>query len=298
MKHPFKVGGRYRNRKGEYEVIRLEEPNMVIRLSNGTVIHSSIELQARIWENIQAEESLSTLTRSPQKRPSKGKQRGLKFSSLREHDFQEGVTGTSWRAKTGLGGLLAQRMSDTTQHYFGSYPIYRWPEVHIAQPAYYDISIRLREAKFAFGLNIERAWYGFYIEKNDGPMDDTWDWLRFISALGGDTALQAEVEKAMRQLELRWEVYIWDEGGLIAQMTTRQDDLVWQRQDQEPEAISWDGFAAKLRAIEIEKWCDLFLCTHMDKNQAIEAGIRIVDPVTEVYRALLPLYETSTRRAV
>jgi hypothetical protein len=51
--HPFKVGQQYRNRDGEYQVISISDPNMVIRYGNGRTVESSIALQARIWENIQ-----------------------------------------------------------------------------------------------------------------------------------------------------------------------------------------------------------------------------------------------------
>ena len=52
-KHPFKVGKQYRNRDGEYHVMSISEPNMVIRYQDGRIIESTIVLQARIWENIQ-----------------------------------------------------------------------------------------------------------------------------------------------------------------------------------------------------------------------------------------------------
>lgn len=49
----FEVGKQYRNRDGEYHVISINEPNMVIRYLDGRIIESSIVLQARIWDNIQ-----------------------------------------------------------------------------------------------------------------------------------------------------------------------------------------------------------------------------------------------------
>jgi hypothetical protein len=52
-KHPFKVGKQYRNRDGDFQVISINEPNMVIRYLDGRTVESSIVLQARIWENIQ-----------------------------------------------------------------------------------------------------------------------------------------------------------------------------------------------------------------------------------------------------
>jgi hypothetical protein len=51
--HPFQVGKEYCNRDGEYRVLSIDEPNMVIRYQDGNIIESSIALQARIWENIQ-----------------------------------------------------------------------------------------------------------------------------------------------------------------------------------------------------------------------------------------------------
>lgn len=51
--HPFKVGAQYHNRDGDYQVISIDEPNMVIRYQNGRTLESSIALQARIWENMQ-----------------------------------------------------------------------------------------------------------------------------------------------------------------------------------------------------------------------------------------------------
>ena len=54
--HPFTVGKHYRNRDGEYQVVSISEPNMVIRYLDGRTIESSIALQARIWENIQGDD--------------------------------------------------------------------------------------------------------------------------------------------------------------------------------------------------------------------------------------------------
>jgi len=51
--HPFTVGNQYCNRDGAYQVLSINEPNMVIRYLDGRTLESSIALQARIWENIQ-----------------------------------------------------------------------------------------------------------------------------------------------------------------------------------------------------------------------------------------------------
>jgi hypothetical protein len=40
MKHPFQVGGKYRNRDGEYEVIRLDDRKMEIQYTSGRVLET------------------------------------------------------------------------------------------------------------------------------------------------------------------------------------------------------------------------------------------------------------------
>jgi hypothetical protein len=60
MQHPFKVGEHYRNRDGEYVVVSIEEPNMVIRYQDGRTVKSPIALQSRIWNNIQEDEEYGT----------------------------------------------------------------------------------------------------------------------------------------------------------------------------------------------------------------------------------------------
>jgi len=305
MNHPFRVGGRYRNRIGEYEVIELNGPRMVIRYSDGRTLETEVATQARIWQNIQIREraphhppeptpdphpQLPPRPRSPQDR------RGQQFHGLQEHDFQLGVGGTSWRARSSLGGKLAQTMSSTTGQFFQSYAIYRRAEVHIVRPERHVEGRRLHEAKFVFRLSAERACFGFYIEKNEGPMDDTWHWLNFIKALENDTRLQQEVQTAMDHLRLYWDVFIWAEGGRVAQVAFAEGTLKWKGEHRgESEDVTWPTFVERLRAIETAKWCDLFLWTYMQKEDAIAAGIDIHRPVTEIYRALLPLYEASTR---
>jgi hypothetical protein len=54
--HPFEVGGTYRNRDDEYEVLELNGPKMVIRYTDGRRLVATVKIQKRIWKHIQAEE--------------------------------------------------------------------------------------------------------------------------------------------------------------------------------------------------------------------------------------------------
>jgi hypothetical protein len=58
MKHPFFVGGYYRDRKQGYEVISMSADGMVVRYDDGTqekVGLESLKIKARIYDNILSE---------------------------------------------------------------------------------------------------------------------------------------------------------------------------------------------------------------------------------------------------
>jgi hypothetical protein len=299
MDHPFKVGEKYRNRRGEYEVVHLDENDMTVRYNDGNQMTSTIELQARIWGNIQLEEKRKLLEKQAKKHVAKNPKRKLAFHGLEESDFKKGVAGTCWRARTALGGYLSQQMSDTTKYDFQSYAIYRRAEVHIVRPVCYEVSHKQQKAKYIFDLNEDYARCGFYIEKRNDEMDDEWDWLRFIKGLNEDLQLQEAVESAMEINSLHWEVYLWDQGGLVAEVNFSPDGLLWKEcRENKNHCINWSDFTKRLTAIPINEWCDLHLCKHIDKKDAITEGLQVVENVTEVYRALLPLYEMSAKENI
>jgi hypothetical protein len=182
---------------------------MVIRYMDGSLLQTTVDLQERIWQNIQMEAQLEREQQRIAARPRpkrRGGRRGFDFQGLAEHDFQAGVGGTSWRARANFGGCLAEHLTDTTPYFFQSYAIYRQAVIHVAQPEHYSTETKKQEAKYEFALNAEQARFGFYIEKNDGPMDGTWHWPNMVAALEGDAELQREIETAMR--EHQWLVVI------------------------------------------------------------------------------------------
>jgi hypothetical protein len=52
----FEVNGVYRNRVGEYSVLALNGPRMTVRYADGSEAELNVAIQARIWENIVAEQ--------------------------------------------------------------------------------------------------------------------------------------------------------------------------------------------------------------------------------------------------
>lgn len=304
MKHPFKVGETYRNELGEYEVVSIDESTMLIRYSDGNEQDAEIAFQQRIWERIQDEEAMEReaeerRTRSKSRRRSSARL-GSAFHGLADTDFQISIRGTSWRARTGLGGLLARRMSTLTGKEFESRVVARQSRVFVVMPNAFNPDKSLHEAKFEFSLDDEGAYYSFYVEKNNGEMDDSWDWLRVLDALTNDAAIQDAVKKAMEAYELHWEVRLNKADGSYihaATVTATSDGLTLHIEtDDQDHALDWIGIIAYLENLSVNDWCDLHLIHFIPKEEAIGLGIGIADEVAKTWNALMPLYLAAVDR--
>jgi hypothetical protein len=64
----FEVNGEYANRKGTYTVLAIDGPIMSVRYADGTYADLKINIQERIWENIQAEQEKPAAKSRPRKR--------------------------------------------------------------------------------------------------------------------------------------------------------------------------------------------------------------------------------------
>jgi hypothetical protein len=303
MRHPFRIDNVYANRQGEYRVVSIDEPTMTVRYTDGALMRGDIAVLARIWENMQAEAGAAQSPddgKEGQKavRPSNARQ-GAMFAGLAEHDFKDGVTGTEWRARASLGGLLARRLSDRLHMPFQSWSIYRRAAVYITREGRF-VNTKgdgVRYAKFAFELDPEGARYGFYIERNSGAMDDTWAWPRFMAALQGEPDWLQQVQMAMLQHKVTAEAYLVANGDvsvLWGSLVPRPDGLTLCPSGAgAPVATSWSESAQQLCAVEPEKWCDLYFYARMDKAEAIELGVNITDRVVDTFKDLLALYTAS-----
>jgi hypothetical protein len=289
MKHPFEVGETYRNNLGEYEVVSIDEPDMTIKMEDGTLIETTVKLQRRILKRLKWEKR----HKKQVKRKRRRRRRKSRFTGLRDDDFKSGVKGTSWRARTGLGGLLAEKLSEKTPYDFQSYAVYGRPEAHVVLPDYYDAGEREQYAKFSFDLNAERARYAFYIEKIAGA-PQAGQWSQLLNALASDEELQDDIDESMRQLTLHWEIFAGeDEDTLVARVEAGEDDLIWEAEG-ETEEITWDTLVERLGALPDDRWHHLYLGDRLEKEAAIEQSVQIAELATDVYRLLLPLYEVST----
>jgi hypothetical protein len=290
MDHPFKVGEKFRNRKGDYEVVSLKDPEMVIRYDSGDELVTTIELQARIWSNIQMEERTKHAAKAPAKKKAPSAKKKSAFNGLEEADFQDGIAGTTWRARGALGGLLAKNLSSSAGQEFQSYAVFRKAEVHLARPQHYDEKRKERSAKFFFSLSPTVAACGFCIEKGSQKMDRKWAWPALLKNLEKNAELQANIEEAMHQHDLQWEIEVADKG-LAAKAGFGEEGLFWEQDQDEKVPIGWKDFAKYLKGIKADRWCSVHLCGYMEKEDVIAAGLDAADSAVGVFQALLPLYE-------
>ncbi|MEZ4519875.1 MAG: hypothetical protein R3C44_24605 [Chloroflexota bacterium] len=220
---------------------------------------------------------------------------GRDFTGLAETDFSGNIAGTSWRKKTSLGGMLAQRLADITGRPFLSNVVSRRTMVLIGQPPRFDSNnvdkINLRKAKFYFRLNETGANYGFYIEKEDKPMDDSWEWPTFLKALR-ETAVTSAVEQAMVDHDLAWFVqhYEGSKDGPRSDLNFVLGDPLIQQMAEGERPITWSDLAGRLDEAAPLDWYDVFLRRQLSRDEAMALGAKIVEPVVDVFRPLIPLY--------
>lgn len=279
----IKVGMRYKNSIGEYEVLSIEDRIATIRY----ILSGKISTNTVKWLE-------KGLPKSPKKdNPPPD------LDGFVEDDFQKGTAGTHWRARDSVAGAVARRLTGLAGRPFQSYAIYRRAEVHIADPNRYDDTNKFPEAKFVIYLDHQCARYGFYVEKRDKPMDEKWDWLRFLASLKRQE-LQRKIWLAARERNLHWEIDIPVDGQIVdwIYVWPQETEFMWTWQENgQKQMIVWDELIAKLEGIngQTDRWCDVLVVASLSKEDALKEGAEIVERIARVYESLLPLYEACSK---
>lgn len=300
MDHPFEVGSVYENRDGVYEVVRIDDGRgtMVIRyVDTGEEVESTIRIQARIWRNMDWEkEEEKRLRAAEEARHQQGY--GRDFTGLYDSDFKSNTEGTTWRSRAGLAGQVSRLLSAGTKYTFVSWAIYGWPVAFLTHREDYAIAAfetGVSKAKFTVELDEKNAYYGLYVERNAGPMDRTWDWLRLVPALRDKEELQqaiadAEADHGVRFLgrAYRGEDTFHFAGGLAS--GTRS---LWDEDD--PSALSVADRLRRLEDVPADEWVEIYLLGTTPKHAAVAAGVDIAHRMARVMSALLPVYTAAIR---
>lgn len=300
MKHPFKVGNVYKNRQGEYEVVYLDDRQdmMTIRyLNSGEEVQTSVTRQERIWQNMGWEEQAKAQQQeTAEARYQQGY--GEDFTGLMESDFKTSTEGTTWRSRRGLAGRVAQLLSVNTPYTFISWAIYGWPVAFLTHREDYKIAafeFGSRKAKFTIELDEANTYYGLYVERNDGPMDRSWDWLRLLPALHTNATLQKGLTEAEEKHNIRFLARIFKGEGHFhfADGLAKGAHSLWD--EASPAAIPITERLHLLAEIPADHWSELYFIATTPKTEALAAGVQLAYTMADAMRHLLPLYTAAVR---
>ncbi len=285
----FKVGQKYRNMKGVYEVVTIKGNSMRIRWENGEEITSTLDLQQRIIERMEHELELKEAAKRPKpsgSRPASASY-GKGFKGLDESDFKGNVAGTNWRSREKLGGAVTRRLSAEGME-FNSWPVYRLPVIHWCDMRHHERAEPRFLAKFIAQLDEERIRFGFCVERSDQAGDPIEDWTAFMTWL-------REPDSEVWLLDACFEngLIITDVEGTVPG-TIRPDDDGWRLgDDEEGKGELLESLAEYLDALPAEGWVHLQILKSLEKEDALDLEISLAEEIATLFGKLMPLYIAS-----
>lgn len=93
----FEVNESYANRKGKYTVLEVNAPKMLVRYEDGTEAELNVDIQRRIWENIQGEEEAREAARTA-RRSRRGPDAAYYIKTLSLED-EDDISVPGWRER-------------------------------------------------------------------------------------------------------------------------------------------------------------------------------------------------------
>lgn len=280
----FEPGQVYANRDGEYEVLSVDSKagRMEVRyLATGVTRSLDLTIQARITSNLQLEgrmaEKAELVKSAPPRTRGAKKTLGREFTGMRPEDFQDTVTGTTWRNRASLAGGVAELLQKHFGMPFKSVAPYRWARVFLSHQVD-EISNKdeaPRIGKYTLWADTQGFHYGLYLERRD---EQYRDWERFATKLAEDGDLRALVDDLQKQ-GLRMQVYLHRDG-------VREPLLA--------EGASWEDRRDALSSRHDGEYRDLYLSFSLSVDDAIARGRGLIDDVAEALVKLAPLYTAAT----
>jgi hypothetical protein len=309
MPHPFEVGKTYRNRVGEYVVLSIDGSQMKIRYVSGGTLLTDVNLQARIWENIQFEEQQSRAderrrqaleARLAARAKTKEARTRPTFAGFQETDFQPRKRGVSWTGRKALGKVLAHELSQRTKSTFEPWLVPYQAAVHVARKNRYDPEAPGRNTAFFVAASERGVTFGYYLGKPEGELQPTWPWSVVVTPLAGNQAMRQALSTAMRTHGFRLDVYTMQvRYGLTARVTAQENGFLWRQEDTQEgvdRPMDWEALAETLRTLAPGKRGALHLCKELSVEESLKAGPGIVGEIAQLLQALLPIYEASIAR--
>lgn len=310
MSHPFEVGKPYRNRVGEYVVEAIEGNRMTIRYKDGKTLVTSVEIQARIWENIQFEKQMAMAEerkrqamearREARQRQARTRRARAKptYEGFEESDFEEKPRGVAWSGRKELGRMLAYELAQRGHGSFGYWIVPRQSEVHIAREERYDRDARETSAALFVSVSVEGVSCGFRVGKPGGRAKTAWPWVALLKKLSGDEQVRKALHAALDQQKLNLDVFAMETSyGQVGRITAEGDQFLWEHEDagqQVTRQMDGEALAEYLKTVAPTRRCDLYVHTQIKPRAALQKGPAIAYEILAVVEALVPLYEAST----
>ncbi|MGD8623976.1 MAG: hypothetical protein PVF47_12240 [Anaerolineae bacterium] len=312
MSHQFQVGKTYRNRNGQYVVEAIEGNQMKIRYVEGGTLVTDVDIQSRIWENIQFEEQMArTEARRQQAQEARAAARRRsararrerarpRFDGFEKDDFDTSGRGIAWSGRRDLGRLLAYELSRQDRGSFGHWIVPYQSEVHVGRKKVYDKANRELNAALFVATSEDGVSYGFHIGKPSGKARPNWPWSAVTTALVEQAPLREKLRKAMAKHDLTMTVYATEARyEQVARITVEKDDFVWQHADEDQEIrreMTARQLAEYLQELAPKKRSDIYIGRWLPAAEAVKGGKGLVGEIFGVCQALLPVYDASVAK--
>ena len=283
----FKVGDKFENMKGPYEVISVDGDSMVIRWETGEEVSTEIELQQRILQRLDLEKRLKERARqkkssAPRKARAASARYGNKFNGMEDGDFKKNITGTNWRSRTCLGGAVTEKLPSDK---FSFNP---WPVIHWAGVSLRERGNTWQQAKFLAEVDDERLCYGLYLEYHENGADDRHDYGAFTAWLK-DPKNEGWLCRTAAENDLA--IYDLEEKGFKGVIKAHQDK--WRIElPGGPEKI--DSLSAFLDGLPDERGLDLNIARIEEKAAVLAREAAISEDISGVFQALMPVYDAAS----
>jgi hypothetical protein len=304
MSHPFEVGKTYRNRAGEYVVLSIDGDTMKIRYAGGGTLETNVDIQARIWENIQFEKQMArSEERRQQAREARLEARRRtqrarvrpKFKGFEQGDFEAKTRGIAWTGRRELGRVLAYELNHRTKGDFGFWIIPREEGVHLGRKRYFERDDRDSIAVLFVRTDEDGVTYGLRVSRPPGKVDPQGHWATFLDLLGGDAQARGTLRSAMEAHELNLDIYAMQTSyGQVGRVSVDEQGFLWQHETAEQEMtrpMDWDGLVEYLQSLAPGKRCDVFLRGRFSVEEAMRGGAGISKDMADVFESLVPLYD-------
>lgn len=309
MSHPFEVGKMYRNRVGEYVVVHIEGDTMKIRYGDGRLLDTNVDIQARIWENIQFEDQvkraeerqrLAREERLAVRQRTRRARAKPKFGGFQPEDFEPRTRGLAWSSRKELGKVLAYELSQRTKQEFGHWIVPRQQRVHVARKDRYQKASSPgldANATFFVAANEKGISCGFRVSRPDGEVDEARPWSRLLRVLGSDDDARQLLQNALSSQDLVWDVYATRlDFGQVGRITFQDSEFVWNQESADEDvsqSMDWESILGALLALTPGKRCALYLRKSISAADCLQRGDELSGEIVDLFEALVPLYDGS-----